>query len=184
VSMLSVPNVFYRPRELAEESDAMREKFFVAESDHLTLLNVYNLWRSNGYRDSWCNTHFVHSKSLRKAREVRVQLMEIMKTDGMSVRSCGHDWDIVRKCICSAYFHQAAKLKGIGEYINLRTGMACHMHPTSAIHGRGFTPDFIVYHELIMTSKEYMQCVTAVDASYAPFLMLGGWRISDPCFTC
>lgn len=67
------------------------------------------------------------------------------------------------KCICSAYFHQAAKLKGIGEYINCRTGMKCHLHPTSALFGAGFTPDYIVYHELILTSKEYMQCVTAVD---------------------
>lgn len=25
------------------------------------------------------------------------------------------------------------------------------------------TPDYVVYHELIMTSKEYMQCVTSVD---------------------
>jgi pre-mRNA-splicing factor ATP-dependent RNA helicase DHX38/PRP16 len=41
--------------------------------------------------------------------------------------------------------------------------MGCHLHPTSALYGRGFTPDYIVYHELIMTSKEYMQCVTAVD---------------------
>ena len=48
VSMLSVPNVFYRPKERLEESDAAREKFFVAESDHLTLLNVYNLWETNG----------------------------------------------------------------------------------------------------------------------------------------
>jgi len=67
------------------------------------------------------------------------------------------------KFICSAYFHQAAKQKGIGEYVNLRTGMPCHLHPTSALYGLGFTPDYIVYHELIMTSKEYMQCVTAVD---------------------
>ena len=25
--------------------------------------------------------------------------------------STGTEWDIVRKCICSAYFHQAARLK-------------------------------------------------------------------------
>ena len=25
--------------------------------------------------------------------------------------SFGNEWDIVRKCICSAYFHQAARLK-------------------------------------------------------------------------
>ncbi|KAK4423860.1 Pre-splicing factor ATP-dependent RNA helicase DEAH7 [Sesamum alatum] len=40
VLMLSVPPVFFRPKDRIEESDAAREKFFVPESDHLTLLNV------------------------------------------------------------------------------------------------------------------------------------------------
>ncbi len=31
--------------------------------------------------------------------------------------------------------------------------MPCHLHPTSALFGMGFTPDYVVYHELIMTSK-------------------------------
>lgn len=48
VSMLSVPSVFYRPKERMEESDAAREKFVVPESDHLTLLNVYTQWKANG----------------------------------------------------------------------------------------------------------------------------------------
>lgn len=47
--MLSVPSVFYRPKERMEESDAAREKFFVPESDHLTLLHVYTQWKANGY---------------------------------------------------------------------------------------------------------------------------------------
>ena len=37
--------------------------------------------------------------------------------------------------------------------MNMRTGMPCHLHPTSALFGMGFTPDYIVYHELVMTSK-------------------------------
>jgi pre-mRNA-splicing factor ATP-dependent RNA helicase DHX38/PRP16 len=163
VSMLSVPSVFYRPKERAEESDAARERFFVAESDHLTLLHVYQQWKSNGFRDSWCVQHFVHPKAMRKAREIRSQLVDIIKSQKITLKSCSTDWDIIRKCICAAYFHQAARLKGIGEYVNMRSGMPCHLHPTSSIHGRGFTPDYIVYHELVMTSKEYMQCVTAVD---------------------
>jgi pre-mRNA-splicing factor ATP-dependent RNA helicase DHX38/PRP16 len=89
--------------------------------------------------------------------------MDIMKMLKMRYISCGNDWDIVRKTICSAYFHQAGKMKGIGEYVNLRTGMQCNLHPTSSLYGRGYTPDYIVYHELLMTSKEYMQYVTAVD---------------------
>ncbi|KAJ1749407.1 Pre-mRNA-splicing factor ATP-dependent RNA helicase PRP16 [Coemansia sp. RSA 1821] len=164
VSMLAVPSVFYRPKERLEESDAAREKFFVPESDHLTLLNVYNQWRSNGYRDSWCVRHFIHSKSMRKAREVREQLVDIMQnTLKVEIKSAGANWDIIRQCVCSAYFHQAARSKSLGEYTNLRTGMPCHLHPTSALYGMGFTPDYIVYHELVYTSKEYMQCVTAVD---------------------
>ncbi|CAD6884821.1 unnamed protein product [Tilletia laevis] len=166
VSMLSVPTVFYRPKERAEESDAAREKFFVAESDHLTLLHVYTQWRMNGYKDSWCIGHFLHAKLLRKAREVRTQLEEIMQTQKLAIISCGTDWDVVRKCICSGYFHQAAKVKGIGEYVNCRTGIPMHLHPTSALYGLGYTPDYVVYHELTLTSKEYMGTVTAVDAHW------------------
>lgn len=166
VSMLSVPSIFYRPKGREEESDLVREKFQVPESDHLTLLNVYLQWRMHKYSSQWAQQHFIHSKALRKVREVRQQLKEIMDSQRLPVISCGNEWDCIRKCICSSYFHQAARLKGIGEYVNMRTGMPCHLHPTSALYGMGFTPDYVIYHELVMTTKEYMQCVTAVE---------GGW---------
>lgn len=118
---------------------------------------------------------------MRKVREVRAQLTDITKQQKMKVDSCGTNWDVIRydsrggdlalraltstfrKVIASAYFHNAARLKGIGEYCNMRNGMPCFLHPTSALYGLGFTPDYIVYHELVMTTKEYMQIVTAVD---------------------
>jgi len=163
VAMLSVPSVFYRPKERQEESDAAREKFFVPESDHLTLLHVYNQWKMNGYSDGWCIKHFLHPKALRRGKEIREQITDIMKAHKMEPQSCGTDWDLIRKCICSGYYHQAAKVKGIGEYINLRTSVTVQLHPTSALYGLGYLPDYVVYHELILTSKEYMSCVTSVD---------------------
>lgn len=166
VSMLSVPSVFFRPKDRAEESDAAREKFFVPESDHLTLLNVYQQWKANQYRGDWCNDHFLQVKGLRKAREVRSQLLDILKTLKIPLTSCGPDWDIVRKAICSAYFQNAARLKGVGEYVNCRNGMPCHLHPSSALYGLGYTPDYVVYHELILTTKEYMQCATSVEPQW------------------
>ncbi|WCJ19134.1 RNA helicase family protein [Euphorbia peplus] len=166
VSMLSVPSVFFRPKDRVEESDAAREKFFVPESDHLTLLNVYLQWKEHQYRGDWCNDHFLHVKGLKKAREVRSQLLDILKTLKIPLTSCGHDWDIIRKAICSAYFHNAARLKGVGEYVNCRNGMPCHLHPSSALFGLGYTPDYVVYHELILTTKEYMQCATAVEPQW------------------
>ena len=166
VSMLSVPGIFYRPKERQEKADAAREKFLVPESDHLTLLNVYNQWKSHNYSEGWCNQNFIQPKSMKKAKEVMQQLIDIMKQLDIPFSSCGIHTDIVRKCICSAYFHQAAKLKGIGEYVNLRNGVPSHLHPTSALYGMGFTPDYIVYHEMVLTKKEYMQCVTAVDPEW------------------
>ncbi|KAJ3663291.1 hypothetical protein Zmor_007594 [Zophobas morio] len=166
VSMLSVPSIFYRPKGREEEADGVREKFQVPESDHLTYLNVYNQWKQNKYSSHWCNEHFIHIKAMRKVREVRQQLKDILVQQKLEIKSCGTDWDIVRKCICSAYFHQAARLKGIGEYVNCRTGMPCHLHPTSALFGLGSTPDYVVYHELVMTAREYMQCVTSVDGHW------------------
>jgi pre-mRNA-splicing factor ATP-dependent RNA helicase DHX38/PRP16 len=163
VSMLSVPSIFFRPKDKEAESDAAREKFFVPESDHLTLLNVYNQWKTNNYSADWANEHYIHIKSMRKVREVRQQLLDIMKSQNISLLTCGTNWDVVRKCICSGYFHNAAKLKGIGEYVNLRTGIPCVLHPSSSIFSLGYTPDYLVYHELIMTTKEYMSCVTAAD---------------------
>jgi len=166
VSMLSVPTVFFRPADRAEESDAAREKFFVPESDHLTLLHVYQQWTMNNYSAEWCRDHFLHVKALRKVREIRSQLLDIMKQQKLMVVSCGTNWDVVRKAITSAYFHNAAKLKGVGQYVNLRSGMPCHLHPTSALYGLGSTPDYVVYHELVMTSKEYMRCVTQTEGTW------------------
>ncbi|KAH9855789.1 P-loop containing nucleoside triphosphate hydrolase protein [Lenzites betulinus] len=164
VSMLSVPSVFYRPKERQEEADAAREKFNVPESDHLTLLNVFNQWKAHGFRDDWALRHFLHPKLLRKGREVRAQLEDIMKFQKMEIISAGTDFDVIRKAITAGYFHQAARVKGIGEFVNIRTGLPTHLHPTSALYGLGYTPTYVIYHELILTSKEYMTQVTAVDA--------------------
>lgn len=153
VAMLSMPSVFYRPREREEESDAMREKFFVPESDHLTLLNVYQRWAQYGFRSDWCARHFVHAKALKKVKEVREQLLEICKQHRFVVQSCGTEWDVVRKCVCSAYFDNASRMKSMGEYLNMRTGMPCHMHPSAALYGMGVQPDYVIYHELVLTSK-------------------------------
>ncbi|KAJ7836345.1 pre-mRNA splicing factor [Mycena olivaceomarginata] len=154
VSMLSVPSVFYRPKERMEEADAAREKFNVPESDHLTLLNVFNQWKSHGFRDEWAMKHFLHPKLLRKAREVRAQLEDIMKFQKMALISAGTDFDVLRR--------RAAK--GIGEFVNIRSGLPTHLHPTSALYGLGYTPTYVIYHELILTSKEYMTQVTSIDA--------------------
>ena len=45
----------------------------------------------------------------------------------------------------------------------MRTGIPCVLHPSSALYTLGYAPEYIVYHEITMTTREYMQYVTAVD---------------------
>ncbi len=47
------------------------------------------------------------------------------------------DLQINRKAITAGYFHQAARVKGIGEFVNIRSGLPTHLHPTSALYGLG-----------------------------------------------
>jgi pre-mRNA-splicing factor ATP-dependent RNA helicase DHX38/PRP16 len=136
----------------------------VPESDHLTLLNCYDQWVKNGKSNSWCATNFLHAKALKKAEEIRLQLLDILAKHKIRVKSCGKDWDVVRKAVCAGYFVHSAKMKGLGDYVNLLTGMPASLHPSSALFGLGYTPDYAVYHELVFTGKsEYMNCVTAVE---------------------
>merc|ERR1712217_271084 len=48
-------------------------------------------------------------------------------------------------------------------YVNLRSKIPANLHPTSALYGLGYTPDYIVYHEVCYTTKQYMSTVSAVD---------------------
>lgn len=40
----------------------------------------------------------------------------------IKLESADQNLDLVRKAVCSGYFINAAKIKGIGDYVNLRTG--------------------------------------------------------------
>lgn len=83
--------------------------FKVPESDHLSYLNLYIQWERHKYSAKWCADNFVNVKAMRKAREVRTQLSDIMETLKLKILSSETDWDIVRKCICSAYFINAGR---------------------------------------------------------------------------
>jgi ATP-dependent RNA helicase DHX8/PRP22 len=176
VAMISVQNVFYRPKDRQEQADERKSKFHQPEGDQLTLLAVYNSWKHNSYSQSWCHQNFVQGRQLKRAQDVRKQLLGIMDRHKLSVKSCGRDVQKVQKAICSGYFRNAAKRDPQEGYRTLVDGQTVYIHPTSALFQQ--QPEWVVYYELVMTTKEYMREVTAVDPKwlieYAPsFFKLG-----------
>ena len=166
VSMLSVPAIFYRPRDREKEADRERQKLLVSESDHLTLYNIFVLWKKSNYSKAWCQKRFIHYKSMKKVVEVQRQLRDILNFLKIRISDSGDNFELVRKSICAGYFAHAARIKSIGIYFNLKNGLNCHLHPSSALFSLGYAPDYVVYHEVIMTSREYLHCVTVVDPKW------------------
>jgi ATP-dependent RNA helicase DHX8/PRP22 len=78
VAMLSVQTVFYRPKEKQGQADSKKAKFHQPEGDHLTLLTVYNGWKASNYSNPWCYENFIQARSMRRAQDVRKQLLGIM----------------------------------------------------------------------------------------------------------
>ena len=78
VSMLSVQNVFYRPKDKQSIADQKKAKFHQPEGDHLTLLAVYNSWKNNKFSNAWCYENFVQIRTLKRAQDVRKQMLGLM----------------------------------------------------------------------------------------------------------
>lgn len=165
VAMLSVQNVFYRPKDKQTQADAKKAKFFQPEGDHLTLLTVYNGWAASKFSMPWCMDNFVQGRSLRRAQDVRKQLVGIMDRYSHDITSCGSNYNRVRKAICSGYFRNAAKKDPQEGYKSLaESGGTVYIHPSSALFNRA--PEYCVYHEVVLTTREYMREVTAVEAKW------------------
>ena len=161
----SQANIFLRPKQQEDLADQMREKFIVAESDHLTLLNAYQMFKMNGRSQAWCAEHFMNFKALKRVEEVRVQLREILVKKRKTLESCD-DWDAVRRALCAGYFPKCSKRRGVQDYITMLTGVPCCVHPSSALFNGGTMPDYVVYHELVFTQREYMNTVSVVDGRW------------------
>lgn len=178
VSMLSVENVFYRPKEKQAQADMKRAKFFQPEGDHLTLLTVYQSWAANKFSNPWCFENFIQARQMNRAQDVRKQLVAIMERYKLPILSCGKNWNLVRKAITSGYFMNAAKKDPQEGYKTLVDGQPVYIHPSSALFNR--QPDWIIYHQLVLTSKEYLRECLAIDPKWLPEVAPRFFRAADP----
>lgn len=164
VAMLSLPTVFYRPKEKQTQADQKKAKFHDNHGDHLTLLNVYNSWKQNKYANAWCFENFIQARSMRRAKDVRDQLVKIMERYKHPIVSCGRDTQKVRQAFCSGYFRNSARKDPQEGYKTLIEGTPVYLHPSSALFGKQV--EWVIYHTLVLTSKEYMHCTTSIEPKW------------------
>lgn len=178
VSMLSVQNVFYRPKDKQALADQKKAKFNQLEGDHLTLLAVYNSWKNNKFSNAWCYENFVQIRTLKRAQDVRKQLLGIMDRHKLDVVSCAKNTARVQKAVCSGFFRNAAKKDPQEGYRTLVDGQVVYIHPSSALFNR--QPEWVVYYELVLTTKEYMREVTTIDPKWLVEFASSFFKFADP----
>ncbi|KAL8840704.1 MAG: hypothetical protein Q9170_001222 [Blastenia crenularia] len=164
VAMLSVQSVFYRPKEKQQQADQKKAKFFDPHGDHLTLLNVYNGWKQSKFSKPWCYENFIQARSMQRAQDVRQQLVSIMERHRHQVVSCGRNTMKVRQALCSGFFRNAARKDPQEGYKTLIEGTPVYMHPSSALFGK--PAEHVIFHTLLLTTKEYMQGTTAIEPKW------------------
>ncbi|KAH1246480.1 Pre-mRNA-splicing factor ATP-dependent RNA helicase DEAH1 [Glycine max] len=133
-AMLSVGNsIFYRPKDKQVHADNARLNFHTGNvGDHMALLKVYNSWKETNYSTQWCYENYIQVRSMKRARDIRDQL--------------------------AGFFPHSARLQKNGSYRTVKHSQTVHIHPSSGL--AQVLPRWVVYHELVLTTKEYMRQVT------------------------
>ena len=177
-AMLSLQNgLFYRPpvKEQRLIADNLHKSFILSclpGGDPLLLLYIYQAWSEANYSQQWCYENYLQYKSLNRARTIREQLQGLLDrvevpllsvTNSSLLQKGNLDPSVpIRKALTAGFFYNVARLSRSGEfYKNIKTNQSMFVHPSSCLFrasGSGILPPkFILYHELIFTTKEYMR---------------------------
>ncbi|KAJ4522728.1 hypothetical protein HRR78_000215 [Exophiala dermatitidis] len=152
--------LFFRPKDKKIHADSARARFTNKDGgDHLTLLNVFQEWVDSDYSYVWAKENFLQQRSLTRARDVRDQLARLCdRVEVDASKSCGGSSNIepIQKAITAGFFPHSARMQRDGQsYRTVKNGQVVYIHPSSVlIESR---PKWLIYHELVLTSKEYMR---------------------------
>ncbi|XP_070699300.1 ATP-dependent RNA helicase DHX33 [Pempheris klunzingeri] len=164
VSLLSVDTVLYNPPARREEVLAARKKFSSSEGDHMTMLNIYRAFKKVSGNKEWCRENFVNSRNMGLVKEVQAQLKDICLKLNLKLESCGAETGNVRRCLAHGMFVNAAELQLDGSYLALDTHQHVAIHPSSVLFQA--KPAYVVFNELLHTSRCYMRDLCLVDADW------------------
>ncbi|GAB7360851.1 hypothetical protein MBLNU230_g0837t1 [Neophaeotheca triangularis] len=152
--------LFYRPKDKKLQADAARNRFTNKEGgDHLTYLNIWNQWVDSDFSYVWAKENFMQQRSLTRARDVRDQLAKLCDRVEVTVSSCGStNIEPIQKAITSGFFPNAARLNKDGSsYRTVKNNLTVHLHPSGVLLEA--RPKWVIYYELVLTSKEFMRSV-------------------------
>ncbi|ORY23190.1 P-loop containing nucleoside triphosphate hydrolase protein, partial [Naematelia encephala] len=167
ISMLQESaSLLYRPKDKRVHADQAHKTFIKPGGDHFTLLNIFEQWAEAGYSQQWCYENFVQFKSLGRVRDIRDQLAGLCERVEVVIESTPNEVVPVQKALTAGYFYNTARIDKGGGYRTTKNNHSVYVHPSSGLIGMQPPPRFILYYELVLTSKEYMRQCMPIEGSW------------------
>ncbi|XP_059639588.1 pre-mRNA-splicing factor ATP-dependent RNA helicase DEAH1-like isoform X2 [Cornus florida] len=159
-AMLSIGNsIFYRPKDKQVHADNARLNFHAGNvGDHIALLKVYSSWKETNFSTQWCYENYIQVRSMKRARDIRDQLEGLLERVEIEMTSDPNDLEAIKKAITSGFFPHSARLQKNGSYRTVKHPQTVYMHPSAGL--AQVLPRWVIYHELVLTTKEYMRQIT------------------------
>ncbi|KAL0592306.1 hypothetical protein ABG067_000414 [Albugo candida] len=174
VAMQCIESIFYFPRDKKEQAAQSRAKFVSSDGDQITLLNIYNGYKQCGQKQSekWCRDHFINFRALRKVESVREQLRNYLENLHLPISSDFPNTQSLQKSILAGFFlNTAMRYNGEDNRQNVYKPIIggselVQIHPSSTLFQRKSPPQWVVYSELVFTSKHYIRSVMAFEKEW------------------
>ncbi|XP_067866806.1 probable ATP-dependent RNA helicase DHX40 isoform X1 [Heterodontus francisci] len=172
-AMLSVENVFIRPGNQEKQKEAeLRHRALALEAggsnDFVTLLNVFEKCKASDSPASWCREYWIHWRAMKTAFSVETQLREILnklkqRKNFPSETFDGSKSELLRRCLCAGYFCNVAR-RSVGKTFHTMDGhgSVVHIHPSSILFDQESQLDWIIFHDVMVTSKIYVRTLCPV----------------------
>ena len=91
-------------------------------------------------------------------------LFDLRNRYKMDIVAAGRNIVKVRKCIVAGFFANAAKKDPTEGYKTMVENQPVFIHPSSSLFNKN--PEWVIYHELVLTTKEYMRNVLTLDPKW------------------
>ncbi|XP_066430516.1 probable ATP-dependent RNA helicase DHX40 isoform X2 [Eleutherodactylus coqui] len=172
-AMLSVEHVFIqsgvtRKQKEVEKSHKTLSEVAGGDNDFATLFVIFEQCKASDSPASWCQTHAVNWRAVKSAFSVEKQLRDItnklkqLKNFPKEISDVPKD-ELLRRCLCAGYFSNVAR-RSLGRTFCTMdgNGSMVHIHPSSALFGQEVNLEWILFHNVLVTSKIYVRTVCPI----------------------
>lgn len=154
-AMLTIGRFFVRELYEQEEFRKAKAQFTDPESDFLTLLNIWEEYRTAANPESWCREHFINPGWMRGASDIREHILTCLTRFGIPVTS-NRNRDMIDLAILSAFKRNMLRFHRGDRYEN-RHWTHVKLDHESALGNR--LPQFVTCYELRSTGPHiYAYC--------------------------